>query len=127
MLILHTVGPPLKPTVDMLPGQEIELTVNNFTMFMRCLSYNMNFNYTWEKKNEKLSLNVQGVNSQQLTITNLKSEDSGEYRCIMSNSTGKIAADYLLLTVKGLWLYNYVAKHNFNVCILSSIVPNTFY
>jgi len=97
-------GPPLKPTVDMLPGQKIELTVNNFTMFMRCLSYNLNFNYTWEKKNEKLPLNVQGVNSQQLTITNLKPEDSGKYRCIMSNSTGKIASDYLLLTVKGLWL-----------------------
>jgi len=100
----------------MLPGQKIKLTVNNFTMFMRCLSYNMNFNYTWEKKNEKLPLNVQGVNSLQLTITNLKPEDSGKYRCIMSNSTGKIPSDYSLLTVKGLWLYNYVAKHKFNVC-----------
>jgi len=46
----------------MLPGQKIELTVNNFTMFMRCLSYDMNFNYTWDKKNEKLPLNVQGIN-----------------------------------------------------------------
>ena len=68
---------------------------------MKCLSHYMNFDYKWEKKNSKLPLKAQGINSEQLTISELKPKDSGEYRCIMSNSTGQIASDYSLVTVKG--------------------------
>ena len=42
------------------------------------------------------------INSSKLTIVKLKPEDAGEYRCIMSNSTGQIASNYSLVTVKGL-------------------------
>ena len=86
----------------MLPTQQIELGINNFTLLMRCSPYNVNFNYTWEKKNGRLLSKAKGVNSWQLKIINLKLGDSGEYRCIMSNSTGMIASDYSLVTIKGL-------------------------
>ena len=69
---------------------------------MKCLSYKINFDFKWEKKNNKLPIRAQGVNSQQLTIINLNPKDSGEYRCIVSNSTGILASDYLLVTIKGL-------------------------
>ena len=61
--------------------------------------YNEDFDYQWEKKNEMAH---PSVNSYQLNITDLKIEDAGEYRCAMSNSTGKIFSDYLLITIKGL-------------------------
>ena len=86
----------------MLPTQQIELGINNFTLLMRCSPYNVNFNYTWEKKNGRLLSKAKGVNSWQLKIINLKLGDSGEYRCIMSNSTGMIASNYSLITIKGL-------------------------
>ena len=90
--------------VAVLPGQQIELTVNNFTLLMKCLSHYMNFDYKWEKKNSKLPLKVRGINSEQLAIRKLQPKDSGEYRCIMSNSTGTIASSYSLVTIKGLYL-----------------------
>lgn len=69
---------------------------------MQCGFYNKDFNYQWEKNNEKIHLRVQGIKSHELHITNLKPDDSGEYRCAMSNSTGIIFSDYLLITVKGM-------------------------
>ena len=96
------LGIPPKPTVALQPGQLIKLGVNNYTIRMRCLPYDSNFSYKWERKNNQLPVNALYINTEQLTVTNLKPEDSGEYRCIMSNSTGQIASNYSLVTVKGL-------------------------
>ena len=86
----------------MLASQPIQLTVNDKKLLMNCLPYDVNFNYKWERKNKKLPSTAQGVNSQQLTIFNLKPKDSGKYRCIMSNSTGMIVSDYASVSIKGL-------------------------
>ena len=86
----------------MLDSQPINLTVNDRKLLMKCLPYDVNFIYMWERKNTKLPSTAHGVNSELLTITNLKPKDSGEYRCIMSNSTGMIASDYESVTIKGL-------------------------
>ena len=85
----------------MQPSQLINLTVNNFVLLIKCTFYADGFEYIWEKKNEKNIPRAQDINARQLTITNLKTEDSGEYRCIISNSTGVIISDYSLLTVQG--------------------------
>ena len=42
--------------------------------------------------------------SSKLTITNLRPEDSGEYRCIISNATGNIASSYSELIVRGMYI-----------------------
>ena len=68
---------------------------------MRCLPYDRSFSYKWERKNKQIPSTALKY-SQRLIITNLKPDDSGEYRCIMSNSTGQIASDYSLVTIKGL-------------------------
>ena len=95
------VGMPMKPVVVVQPGQLIYLTDYNFNLSMNCGIYNKNFAYHWEKKDEQIYLRAQGVNSHQLKVINLKPDDSGEYRCVMSNSTGKIFSDYSLIIVKG--------------------------
>ena len=71
---------------------------------MQCGHYmnSKDFTYHWEKKNDMVHLRTQRVNSYQLIITNLMVEDSGEYRCAISNSTGKIFSDYSVITTKGL-------------------------
>ena len=99
------IGLPAKPTVEMIPDKVIQLTVNNFRLLMKCISHGDHFIYKWEKKNEKSIPRSQGVNSRLLTISDLRPEDSGEYRCIVRNSTGIILSDYSMLTVKGLITY----------------------
>ena len=86
----------------MKPSHLINLTVNNLVLTMKCTSYDDDFDYKWEKKNEKTILRAKDINARELTIVNLKPEDSGEYRCVISNSTGVIMSDYSLLTVEGL-------------------------
>ena len=80
----------------------ISLTVNNVNMSMRCIPNQHDLYYVWEKRNDNLPSRAQGVHSSTLTIINLKPEDSGEYRCVVSNSTGRIASEYLPVTIKGI-------------------------
>ena len=96
------IGTPLKPVVLVQSGQLINLTANNLNLSLQCGNYNKDFNYQWEMKNGRFNSRAQGVNSHQLTITNLKPDDAGEYRCALSNSTGKLLSDYVPITVKGI-------------------------
>jgi len=68
---------------------------------MKCEAGGGKFNYTWEKKKGTISLRAHGVHSSQLTIFNLRPEDAGEYRCMISNSTGKITSQHSKLTITG--------------------------
>ena len=80
----------------------VNLTVNNYNLTMKCLPDKRdNFNYKWIKKNDVLLLRAQGASTSQLTIVNLKPEDSGDYQCVMSNSTGTISSNFSAVNVKG--------------------------
>ena len=63
----------------------------------------INNDYKWEKRNsDLLNSRIDGVNSSTLTILNLRPEDVGEYRCLVSNATGRITSDYAKLEVQGM-------------------------
>ena len=79
----------------------VNLTVNNYNLTMKCLPDKKNFNYKWIIKNDVLPLRAQGVNTSQLTIVNLTPEDSGDYQCAMSNSTGTISSNFSTVNVTG--------------------------
>ena len=79
----------------------VNLSVNNYNLTMKCLPNNNNFNYKWIKKNDVLPSRAQGVNSSQLTIANLKPEDSGDYQCVMSSSTGTISSNFSTVNIRG--------------------------
>ena len=68
---------------------------------MKCLSSLKNLNYKWIKRNDFLPSRAQGVNTSQLTIVNLKPEDSGDYQCVMSNSTGTISSNFSTVNITG--------------------------
>ena len=67
---------------------------------MKCLSSMRNINYKWIKKNSILPTRVQEVNTSQLTIINLKPEDSGDYQCAVSNSTGTISSEFFTINIR---------------------------
>ena len=79
----------------------VNLTVNNYNLTMKCLPNNSNFDYAWLRKKNDLPSRAQGVNTSQLTIVNLKPEDSGDYQCVMSNSTGTISSNFSTISVRG--------------------------
>ena len=79
----------------------VNLTINNYNLTMKCLPDNSKFNYKWIKKNEALPSRAQGASTSQLTIVNLKPEDSGDYQCVMSNSTGTISSRFSTVNVVG--------------------------
>ena len=79
----------------------VNLTVNNYNLTMKCLPDKGKFNYKWIKKNEVLPSRAQGVNTSQLTLVNLKPEDSGDYQCVMSNNTGTISSNFSVVNVIG--------------------------
>ena len=78
----------------------INLTINNYSLTMKCLSSMSNFNYKWIKRNNVLPTRAQEVNTSQLTIINLKPEDSGDYQCVMSNSTGTISSEFFTINIR---------------------------
>ena len=94
----------MKPSIRVYPHQLIKLSVNNYVLQMVCLPYDrsLTYSYKWERKNKQLPVNVWYTNPEKLYINSLKPDDSGEYRCIISNSTGQIASDYSLVIAKGL-------------------------
>ena len=79
----------------------VKLTINNYNLTMKCLPNKNNFNYKWMRKNDVLPSRAKGVNTSQLTIINLKPEDSGDYQCVMSNSTGTISSNYSTVSITG--------------------------
>ena len=93
------VDPPSPPVV--MTNTVVTLTISNYNLIMKCLSNMSNLNYKWIKKNDVLPSRAQGVYSSQLTIVNLKPEDSGDYQCVMSNSTGTISSNFSTVTIRG--------------------------
>ena len=80
----------------------IYLKTNTYNLSMRCVPYDRGFYYLWEKMNNNLTARAHGMYSYELAISNLHPEDSGEYRCIISNATGTIASNYSKLIVRSM-------------------------
>ena len=79
----------------------VDLTINNYNLTMKCLTSMSNLNYKWIKRNDVLPSTAQGVSTLQLTIVNLKPEDSGDYQCVASNSTGTISSNFSTINIRG--------------------------
>jgi len=98
--IFNCIGQPIQPEV-VVSTSLVLLSVNDFKMSMSCVPNMNDFNYKWEKKDSDLHARVTEVSSSNLVLINLQPEDSGEYRCIMSNSTGKIVSKYKQIKITG--------------------------
>ena len=78
------------------------LQSSNQKLSMKCTPNSKGVSYTWEKRYSTLPSRAQGVNTSNMIIVNLTPEDSGQYRCIISNSkSGRIFSDYKSVTVRG--------------------------
>jgi len=89
----------MQPVVLTTPS--IQLVINDYNLSVECIPERDGFSYAWEKRNDNFSSRVQGIYSSQLNIYNVTPEDAGDYRCVMSNSTGMIVSNYKTITIKG--------------------------
>ena len=126
---LSCVGSPVLPTVSVT--SPIILNVSNFNLTLKCKpDHENNFHYTWQKKIDQLSSRTYNVNKSHFTLFNLRPDDAGEYRCIISNSTGRISSDYTTLQVYGMlsviYIYSYsmyiIYIHDFLLCMYINYV-----
>jgi len=96
---LFIAASPIQPVV--LKSAAIQLTINDYNLSMDCIPDKDGFSYLWEKKNNNVSSAAQGIHSSQLNIYNVTPDDAGDYRCVMSNSTGVIRSNYTKITIEG--------------------------
>ena len=58
--------------------------------------------YSWERQSGSVPSDAIGVNTNTLTLINLRLEDAGKYRCVATNGSGSTQSDYAALTIKGI-------------------------
>ena len=58
--------------------------------------------YSWEKQDDFIPSSAIGVNTDTLTLINLRLRDAGRYRCIATNDSGSTESEYATLIVKGI-------------------------
>ena len=57
--------------------------------------------YRWERQNNVIPSDSTGVNTNTLTLINLRPEDAGNYRCVATNASGSSESNYAHLTING--------------------------
>ena len=57
--------------------------------------------YHWERQNSSITSGAIGINTNTITITNLRLEDTGNYRCIATNASGSTPSNYAMISVNG--------------------------
>ena len=60
-----------------------------------------NATYKWERENSSLPNKTVGQDTHQLTLLGLRSSDSGNYRCRVSNMHGTTFSNYAYVNVTG--------------------------
>ena len=60
--------------------------------------------YRWERESGNLPAGSTGVNTNTLTLINLRPEDAGNYRCVAINSSGNSLSDYVSVSINGKYI-----------------------
>ena len=99
LLFKFSSGIPSQPVT--LFHSPIHLTVNDYRLSMKCMPHKHYLNYKWERRGGSLPSGALGAYTSNLIIVNLRPEDAGDYRCVVSNSTGTINSNFSSLLITG--------------------------
>jgi len=73
---------------------------NNVSVSLVCQADSV-LSYSWERQNGNISLDAIGVNTNTLTLIDAQPDDSGNYRCVATNTCGNVNSDYANITISG--------------------------
>ena len=79
-------------------NQIVSITIQSFSLTCKAIG---GTSYYWEKHNGSIPSGATGINTDTLTIINISPEDSGNYRCVVSNDNGKVYSVWAVVTVNG--------------------------
>ena len=79
-------------------GTAIQLFTNFTNHTLTCEADGAS-SYNWERQNDAIPSDSTGVNTNTLTLINLRPEDAGNYRCMATNASGSSASDYATITI----------------------------
>ena len=94
--------------------------MNDTKLSLNCIPNERDFIYTWERKDSDLPSRAEGVHAAHMTVANLIPEDSGEYRCLMSNSTGTLKSKYFKVAIQG--MHGLCAYNIVSICVFHYVV-----
>ena len=98
------------PSIIENPTDKFVSLGNNFTNASLTCKADGASSYRWEKLDDFIPSSAIGVNTNTLTLINLRLRDAGRYRCIATNDSGSAESDYATFTVQGTYVLTmYVA------------------
>jgi len=87
-------------TVEM-ENTTINLLIKNYNLSMECLPSDTDLGYQWQRKNSSLPSSAVGGDTPNMILYRLTPEDAGEYQCLLSNASGIIASEFVMLQING--------------------------
>ena len=80
----------------------LTVEVNNDTtnVQLHCMA-NGAVSYQWEKQNDVIPTDVEGVNNRTLTLIGITPRDGGQYRCVAINEHGRNYSNYGTVIITG--------------------------
>ena len=99
-MLFYSTGNP--PVIKENPISKFVGLGSNFTNTSLTCEADGASNYSWERQSGSIPSDAIGVNTNTLTLINLRLDDAGKYRCIATNGSGSTQSDYATLTIKGM-------------------------
>ena len=106
MMLFYSTGNP--PVITESPISKFVGLESNFTNTSLTCKAEGASEYSWERQSGSVPSDAIGLNTNTLTLINLRLEDAGKYRCVATNGSGNIQSDYATLTIKGTYVLMYL-------------------
>ena len=92
------------------PMSQVVGLKSNFTNISLTCEADGASSYRWERQYDSIPSSAISVNTNTLTLINLRLEDAGQYRCVATNNSGTTESDYAVLILRGM-----LARYNYSV------------
>ena len=103
-ILLSTAAVGNLPYFTRNPMSQVVGLKSNFTNISLTYEAEETSIYRWERQYDSIPSSAISVNTNTLTLINLRLEDAGQYRCVATNNSGTTESDYAVLILRGKYI-----------------------